>query len=225
MPGRAPRGSAAGYARIGSTSEPGKSADNRRPGLRRVVSFDPDSYIREHGPEDLAALAGVPFDPPPVLRVHPWRLAWEERCDGAALARLRGRCASGEAADDLAALDAQLAREAAGRAAEQLQRIAAERVRLGLDGPAEGRGKADPASRASRYLASISADSSGQAFAAAVALVRGFALDEGAALGLLEREYAPRFHRALPRRELVGMVQRAARASRTGYGYLLEGRR
>jgi hypothetical protein len=53
-------------------------------------------------------------------------------------------------------------------------------------------------------------------------VVRGFALDEGAALALLESEYAGRCKPALPRRELAGMVRRATRAGHPPWGYLLE---
>jgi hypothetical protein len=66
--------------------------------------------------------------------------------------------------------------------------------------------------RASLWLSYRSADSSDAAFKACVGLVRGFALDETVALAMMQAEYVPRFHRALPRAELVAMVRRASRA-------------
>lgn len=145
------------------------------------------------------------------------------------LARLRERWpldGGGEGPRALAILaDAAKAREAA-RLAQETARITAERKRLGLEAAGGG---SDVLERASRYLAAIPGGSSGQgrsngAFGVAVALVRGWALPEGVALSMLEREYAPRCKPRWTHRELVGMVRRASRATRTGYGWLLEGR-
>lgn len=136
-------------------------------------------------------------------------------------ARLRARCASGEAQRDRATMGAAAARAEAVRLEAQLQRIEAER---GEAGPGAG----DVEKRASAYLAAIEGGSRGAgnslgaaAFRAALALVRGWALSEDAALTMLEREYAPRCSPPWTHRELLGMVRRASMATRTGYGWLL----
>ena len=145
--------------------------------------------------------------------------SWHERCDALALARLRARCASGAAAADQAMLAEQIGKTSAERIRRQLAAIDAERASHGgnSSGP-------DVSDRASRFLATIG-DGPGDAWRAALHLVRGWALSESAALAMLEREYAPRYHRALPRVEIVGMVRRASRSTGTGYGWHLRGER
>jgi hypothetical protein len=220
----------------------GRAAADRASGTAEEAGFsasapalpdghDPDSFIRAHGPNALAALLGIEFPiPDPIgdafdawAAAHPeeaaFRLAWPARCDAAAAVRFRQREAAGESMRDLAVLDEMRARAERDRHAAELARIAAERARLVGKQTDAG----DVTARASSYLAAMGAESGG-AWKAALALVRGFALDEGAALGLLATEYAPRYHRALPRAELIGMVRRASRATRTGYGWLLEER-
>ncbi len=160
----------------------------------------------------------------PEEQVRRWE-AMEENLDRLDLARLRERWplgGGGQGPRDLAVLeDAATAREAV-RLEQEMARITAERQRLGL----EGDGGPNVLERASRYLAAIPGGQRGSgrnvdAFKVAVAMVRGWALDEGVALSLLEREYAPRCRPAWTHRELVGFVRRASRATRTGYGWLL----
>jgi hypothetical protein len=61
-------------------------------------------------------------------------------------------------------------------------------------------------------------------FAAALALVRGFALPPSDALEVLALHYNPRCKPPWTRPELRHKVATAARAERTGYGYLLAGK-
>lgn len=112
--------------------------------------------------------------------------------------------------------DAWKARERAREEERRRRALADLRQRLAR----EHRG-ATPEARASAWLAYRSGDSSSAAFRAAVGLVRGFGLGVDRAFAMLESEYAPRFHRKLPRRELIGMVRRAERASMP-WGKLLE---
>lgn len=188
--------------------------------LRRIVERCATCRPYLRSVSRLTAYCALRAPMPPATS---WQLAWPYRCDVVPLARLQARSASGEMAADFAVLDAIEARVRAARDAANVKRIAEERARLGLDAP--GRGGGDPVGRASRYLATLDGDSSASAFRAALALVRGFALDEGTALTLLLTEYAPRYHRALPRAELIGMVRRASRATGTGYGWLLADRK
>ncbi len=87
------------------------------------------------------------------------------------------------------------------------------------------RGRVDVRERAARYLATMPPGIQGQrgsdsTFRAALALVRGFALDLDTALDLLAREYNPRCQPPWSRRELAHKVESAAR-SRAELGYLL----
>jgi hypothetical protein len=137
-----------------------------------------------------------------------FRDAWPARCDRAALARLRRRCATGEALADLATLDAIQARRDAARLYAQLAAIEAQQASRGDVG--------DVMARASRYLAMLDVGP-GDAWRAALHMVRGFGLGE-AAMSLLASEYAPRYHRKLHHNELAGMVRRAMRASKPPWG-------
>ncbi len=83
--------------------------------------------------------------------------------------------------------------------------------------------------RASKYLANMPAaiqgsNGSGATMRAAVAMVRGFALDEETALDLLNREFNPRCSPPWSARELKHKVESAAKATRAGLGYLLSER-
>lgn len=83
--------------------------------------------------------------------------------------------------------------------------------------------------RASRYLASMppaiqGSDGSGATMRAAVAMVRGFALDDADALALLVHEFNPRCVPPWSARELQHKVASAAKATRAGLGYLLNKR-
>jgi hypothetical protein len=87
---------------------------------------------------------------------------------------------------------------------------------------------AEMVTRAARYVAAMPPSIAGAGghqacFAAAVALVRGFALDEGVALALLEREFNPACKPRWSRRELEHKIASAARAS-VPSGYLRAGR-
>lgn len=91
-------------------------------------------------------------------------------------------------------------------------------------------GDSDVHHRARRYLAKMPPAIDGQGghqatFAAALALVQGFGLDQGAALALLRDEYNPRCVPPWDERELQHKVADAARAARVPAGYLLEGGR
>lgn len=84
----------------------------------------------------------------------------------------------------------------------------------------------DAMTRASAYLAKLPPALSGSGghqatWAAALALVRGFDLDTGSALYLLEREYNPRCEPPWTRRELEHKVTSAERAN-LPRGYLLD---
>jgi hypothetical protein len=84
----------------------------------------------------------------------------------------------------------------------------------------------DLAVRAAAYLDAMPPSIAGQRghdalWAAAVAMVRGFDLDEGDALDLLEHVFNPRCLPPWSRRELQHKVRSASRADRAGRGYLL----
>jgi hypothetical protein len=81
--------------------------------------------------------------------------------------------------------------------------------------------------RASRYLARMPEAISGSGghralWAAALALVRGFRLDPGAALGMLAAEYNPRCQPPWSERELRHKVDQAANDATTPFGYLAD---
>jgi hypothetical protein len=87
----------------------------------------------------------------------------------------------------------------------------------------------DAFERARKYLAKMPEAVSGQGghvacFRAAVALVRGFQLDESTALSLLVSDYNPRCAPQWSDRELEHKVRQAGRAQ-VPSGYLLEGKR
>jgi hypothetical protein len=91
---------------------------------------------------------------------------------------------------------------------------------------ASGPRRADAMTRASAYLATMPPAISGSGghqatWSAALALVRGFDLDPGSALYLLEREFNLRCQPPWARRDLEHKVTSAARAN-VAVGYLLE---
>jgi hypothetical protein len=91
--------------------------------------------------------------------------------------------------------------------------------------PAPRRG-GDVIERARKYLAKMEPAISGQGghlalFKAAVALVRGFQLDEEAALDILRTDYNPRCQPAWKERELRHKVRQVARRSTVASGYLI----
>lgn len=84
--------------------------------------------------------------------------------------------------------------------------------------------------RASRYLAKKEPAISGQGghhalFGAALAMVRGFALEPDDALRLLENEYNPRCVPPWERADIERKVREATKAENVGLGYLLDERR
>ena len=84
----------------------------------------------------------------------------------------------------------------------------------------------DTTERARRYLAAMDASISGAgghnaAFSAAMALVRGFGLDEGLALQILREEYNPRCMPPWSERELKHKVDQAAKNTDSERVYLL----
>lgn len=84
--------------------------------------------------------------------------------------------------------------------------------------------------RARRYLARKGPSIAGAGghtalLHAAIALVRGFALSEREALGLLRVEFNPRCKPSWTERDLTRKVREAAKAERVGLGYLLEAKR
>ena len=107
------------------------------------------------------------------------------------------------------------------------QALAAHVNRLGGDRATETREYIEAVVRASAYLAALPPAVSGQGghdatMNAAIALVRGFALDPHDALDLLEHEFNPRCSPPWSLRELAHKVESAQRAQRVGLGYLLE---
>jgi len=151
----------------------------------------------------------------PAAAAH--RRAWPARCDEVLLARwleARRRENPAELAERERLVLELARREEAARARAQLEAIeAAQRAHAGPGGLTVEQ-------RASRYLETVDGGPGG-AWRACLAMARGFSLGEGA-LPLLQSEYAPRYHRALPLPELRGMVQRATRRGKVPWGYLLE---
>lgn len=96
----------------------------------------------------------------------------------------------------------------------------------------EGRSASPPTvlERASKYLATKEPAISGQAghhalFSAALAMVRGFALEQGDAVRLLVNEYNPRCVPPWEHVDIERKVREAAKAEGVGFGYLLDERR
>lgn len=203
--------------------------------------YDPDTYIREYGPEALCALIGIPYAPAP-LRPRPTRLRLRARIQRREVERLtpeeqdRRMSAILDNLDRLAEVRFQRAHEAAlilaaewereeqaaaaKRAALQLEQIQAARAAA----PATSQG-IDPVARARRYVAPIDGaakgqDRSGAAFGVAVHLMRGFALSERDGLEILA-EWNGRCAPPLPERELLFIVRRATNASAGPYGWHL----
>lgn len=152
-------------------------------------------------------------------RAAAWRLAWPERCDRAAMGSWlalpvaeRAR-RNAESEQYWREYDARREQEAAARRKAELSRIEAERARL----RGEGRDTGDPERRASAFLAAFQDVGANGLWLAALHAVRGFALGE-AAIGPLELEYLPRYHRKVPRGELVAVVRRALRSGRMEWG-------
>jgi hypothetical protein len=90
-------------------------------------------------------------------------------------------------------------------------------------------GGGDVRARAAAYLSRMPAAISGQGghaatFAAALALVRGFALSPAVALEVLCEHYNPRCEPPWTRGELAHKVTTAERSQRVGRGYLLAGK-
>src|SRR5579859_5143801 len=146
--------------------------------------------------------------------------AWPARCDAIALASLRARCATGEP-DRLVAAARERERIAEEtRVAEQVRRIHAQQ---------RDDGDGDVLDRARRYLAAVPGGVSGQgrgndAWRCVLHMVRGWALPGAVALEMLMADYAPRCSPPLPEAEVRGMVRRAERAARAGWGWLREER-
>jgi hypothetical protein len=113
------------------------------------------------------------------------------------------------------------------------QAIAAERAHVPKPPPKpvsrpRRQASGDVEKRARQYLAKLPESISHQGghlalFRAAVALVRGFNLDEGAALALLEQEFNPRCQPEWRTKDLERKVRHAVERSRKPYGYLLDG--
>ena len=88
----------------------------------------------------------------------------------------------------------------------------------------------DIRTRARAYLAKMPPAISGSGghlatFNAAQVLVRGFDLEEGAALGLLRDHYNPRCQPPWSERDLQHKIRSAAKDSQRERGYLLDGNR
>lgn len=133
--------------------------------------------------------------------------------DAEATATMRRRCASGENQADEAVMLEVKRRSDTVEAARQLAKLEATR------GPRGATGRSD-VERATLYLSAMQTGPR-QAHKAALAVVRGFALDEATAVQLLETEFLPRYHRKVVRREVWGMVRWASRAH-VELGYLLK---
>jgi hypothetical protein len=154
-----------------------------------------DAWERDH-PEEAAA-----------------RAAWWDSPEAEELERAANRDVIGEELER----DRQRAENERRELAASLERLERERKRLGLDGSPEAR--QDVTERARRYLDAIPADTHVEMVKAAVAAVRGWAIEEGMAVVLLESWAAGRW----PRRELARAVRWASRR-RGELGYLLAGR-
>lgn len=182
-----------------------------------------------------ALIAGITMAPPTHPRRHP-PLIWRQPPNGtpADHARLAAdpafwdgiekdegnRKGSATWEGEIAAIVAEMReeRERRARDAAALRRIEEERERLAEEGG--GRVASDPATRASAYLSSISTGPN-DAFWATMCAVRGFALGAEAGAALVIREYAPRYHRKLPPREVRDMARRAEKHGRLEWGWLL----
>jgi hypothetical protein len=178
------------------------------------METDPDAYVREHGIDALCRLIHIPPPSPYDRAAARFDRAWDaiERV----YSRHPGTALWHEEGIEAVRREEQRRAEAARRAAVE------EELRARL---ASGGRSGDVLDRAARYLAKLDTGP-GALWTAALATVRGFGLDGDVAMGLLEREYVPRYHRKVPRQELLGVVKRAARADRTPWGWLLtRGRR
>jgi hypothetical protein len=193
-----------------------------RRALSRLPPAERDAAIAilrtDPGSEDVALDAAIDA----FRHDHPeeaaWRDGWPERCNRAALARIRRDERSGKAARDRAILTARDGRLQRERYAAQLAAMAHI--------PAAPPGSLSPLDRASRYLAACSPAVSGQgrsntAWSVTNIVTRGFALADADALDLLAREYAPRCQPTIPLAELRGMVRRAGRGSKPPWGCML----
>jgi hypothetical protein len=157
-----------------------------------------------------------------------WRAAWPKRCDAAGLGSLRRRVRTGEALRDLAMLEAAEARRSAERGREQAEALRRALARV-LRQQGAAPGAVDRVGRARAYLDACPAAVRGRGRSMVVwrtvlLVVRGFALEEGEAMGVLGA-YARRAAPPVRESELRGMVRRALRATSPPWGArLAEGR-
>ena len=137
--------------------------------------------------------------------------AWARRMDRAELRRLQNRSRSGEAERDARVLAEE--RERAQRESYAAQMATLDAYRR------EHPQVANVFARAERYLETLARDGASHESLrrAALALVRGFALAEDEALGVLTRGWPAKVSRA----ELLRQVRGAARSDSVGLGYLL----